>query len=128
MTKEERVDWLCRLRCWVVPQPMTVEQKSNFLKALTETIESLQTECEDAISREKVKEILKQLRDGSLDGFYVEKDILDLPSVTPKPKTGHWIDHQEDKWIYDQCSECGTVHDVRTFYCPHCGAEMEMNK
>ena len=49
MTREERIDWLCRLRCWVVAPPlMTAEQKSKFIEALTETINALQTEpCED---------------------------------------------------------------------------------
>ena len=40
------------------------------------------------------------------------------------PKTGHWMDHQEGRWIYAQCSECGTVHDTQTNYCPNCGAKM----
>ena len=45
MTREERIDWLCRLRCWVVAPPlMTAEQKSKFIEALTETINTLQTE------------------------------------------------------------------------------------
>lgn len=61
MTREERVDWLCRLRCWVVaPSLMTAEQKSKFIEALTETIEALQTEpCEDAISRKHFDERIR---------------------------------------------------------------------
>ena len=39
-------------------------------------------------------------------------------------KSGHWVDHQEGEWIYAKCSECGTVHDVQTNYCPDCGAKM----
>lgn len=54
-----------------------------------------------------------------------EKMISELPSIQPQPKTGHWIDHQEGRWIYAQCSECGTVHDTQTNYCPNCGAKME---
>ena len=42
-----------------------------------------------------------------------------------EPKTVHWIDHQDGRWIYAQCSECGTVHDTQTNYCPNCGAKME---
>ena len=46
-------------------------------------------------------------------------------SSSEKPnKTGHWIDHQMDRWIYAKCSECETIHDTRTNYCPHCGAKM----
>ena len=47
-----------------------------------------------------------------------------LPSVTPKQKMGHWINYQKNIWIYAQCSECGTVHDTQTNYCPNCGAKM----
>lgn len=43
MTLEEIIDWLCRLRSWVVAPPlMTAEQKSKFIEALTETIKILQ--------------------------------------------------------------------------------------
>lgn len=42
-----------------------------------------------------------------------------------EPKTGHWIDHQKGRWIYAKCSECETVHDTQTNYCPNCGARME---
>lgn len=68
MTREERIDWLCRLRCWVVPRPnMTVEQKSKCIEALTEVIDDLQTEhCEDAISR---SELLKAINTWDKFGF-----------------------------------------------------------
>jgi ribosomal protein S27AE len=59
----------------------------------------------------------------------------DLLSVTPQPKTGHWIyDKSIANWI---CSKCGetpkTIGYVGTGafmaehfkYCNHCGAEME---
>lgn len=39
-------------------------------------------------------------------------------------KMGHWINYQKNIWIYAQCSECGTVHDTQTNYCPNCGAKM----
>jgi len=38
---------------------------------------------------------------------------------------GKWIGHQEGRWIYAKCSECGTVHDVKSNFCPNCGAKME---
>lgn len=40
-------------------------------------------------------------------------------------KVGHWIDHQDDRWIYAKCSECGKVSDSRTNYCPWCGCKMQ---
>ena len=39
-------------------------------------------------------------------------------------RTGHWIDHQMYRWIYAKCSECETVHDTQTNFCPNCGADM----
>ena len=76
--------------------------------------------CEDAISRQAVLDAIRKSR------FLVDaKQIIDdLPSVTPKQKMGHWINYQKNIWIYAQCSECGTVHDTKTNYCPNCGAKM----
>lgn len=54
------------------------------------------------------------------------KDILDF--LEQEPKIGQWIDHQEGKWIYAKCSECGTVHDTKTNYCPNCGTEMGVSQ
>ena len=53
-----------------------------------------------------------------------EKALKQLPPVNSTEKVGRWIDHQEDRWIYAKCSECNTVHDARTNYCPNCGAKM----
>ena len=45
MTREEKIDWLCRLRSWVgTPPRMTVGQVSKIVEALTETIEDLETQ------------------------------------------------------------------------------------
>ena len=47
------------------------------------------------------------------------------PSADVRPVVrGKWIDHQEGRWIYAKCSECGTVHDVKSNFCPNCGADM----
>jgi hypothetical protein len=48
-----------------------------------------------------------------------------IPAADVRPVTrGEWIDHQEGRWIYAKCSECETVHDVRSNFCPNCGADM----
>ena len=41
-----------------------------------------------------------------------------------EPRTGHWIDHQDGRWIYAKCSECGKVQDAKSNFCPYCGADM----
>ena len=49
-----------------------------------------------------------------------------IPAADVKPVArGKWIDHQEGRWIYAKCSECGTVHDVKSNFCPNCGAKTE---
>ena len=39
-------------------------------------------------------------------------------------KTGKWIEHQEGRWIYAKCSECWSIHDTVSKYCPTCGCLM----
>lgn len=89
--------------------------------------------CEDAISRQAVLALAEK---GTLvsNGNYksVSKAINELPSVTPKPKTGHWIllDECSNSGYY--CSKCNkkvvkegwsnTVKKIK--YCPNCGAKM----
>ena len=100
MTREEKIDWLCRLRSWVgTPPRMTVGQMSKIVEVLTDTIEDLQTEpCEDAISRSEAINSLDGLyldgesaqgyttdaNEDCLIGKYKAIEILDdLPSVNP---------------------------------------------
>jgi len=52
------------------------------------------------------------------------KDIKQLPSVTPQPKTGHWtrtVDKAE--YLVWECN-CGWQQRFATNYCPNCGAKM----
>lgn len=132
MTREERVDWLCRLRCWVVAPPlMTAEQKSKFIEALTDTIEALQTEpCEDAISRETVASEFADWFGYNYQNQIFYKRIKSMPSVTAERK-GKWIfvhPLQEDDGGDYMCSECKCGHPYISpnwKYCPNCGAKME---
>jgi DNA-directed RNA polymerase subunit RPC12/RpoP len=68
--------------------------------------------------------------------------IKSMPPVTPQPKTGHWIDDNENeidaqygRHLY-KCSECNEYADMfvggtedwwdleKPNYCPNCGAKM----
>lgn len=51
-----------------------------------------------------------------------EQRIAELEAQ--KPKEGEWIDEQRGRWIYAKCNLCGKVQDVRSNYCPNCGARM----
>lgn len=50
--------------------------------------------------------------------------ILELPAV--EVAHGRWLDYQRGQWIYAQCSECKTVHDGKSNFCPSCGKKMDL--
>ena len=103
-------------------------------KIVLKAVKALEQEpCTDAISRQAVLErainapIAKVMTEDKViyRKIVFADEIENIPPVTPAEKVGHWIDHQEDRWIYAKCSECETIHDTRTNYCPNCGAKME---
>lgn len=52
--------------------------------------------------------------------------VADFPASDVRPVVrGEWIKHPQWKWIYAECSECKTVFDVKSNFCPNCGAWME---
>lgn len=89
-----------------------------------------QQPCEDCISREAVLDALhlEGRPTKRFDYFIaVKKDIMSLPPVTPKEKTGKWID--------DKCSACGKgienliassewYRNENPKYCPFCGIKI----
>ena len=107
---------------------------------------------EDCISRaEAQKHIYRRLWESALNNVGYECkaedvfiDIADnrlstwvseIPSIQPKPKTGHWI-MSEDGLYRPICDKCGahpwkayipTVEEATEVfkYCPNCGAKME---
>lgn len=62
----------------------------------------------------------------------IMQDILELPSLTPQPKMGQWIESNNPSEKYT-CSNCGGAcwyYDywgtlAKSNYCPNCGARME---
>lgn len=78
----------------------------------------------DCISRQAVLNLPKRTMKnyfGEVVGEVVYvKDIMELPSVTPKPKTGHWILRDDTC----KCSNCKDISPVLHNYCPNCGVEM----
>ena len=85
---------------------------------------------EDLISRQAVQDyIAKYLSQYLYDDVREAVEVIDeyigeLPSVTPQPKTGHWIDMDEG-FSPCECSECKSVEFIKSKYCPNCGARME---
>lgn len=96
------------------------------------TFERIYNDCkdeqqpsDDCISREAVIRLVEQYPNiigNRCSGLIA--DIKHLPSVTSKPKIGHWIDASEGLIPY-ACSKCGTVEFKISKYCPKCGTKME---
>ena len=91
---------------------------------------------EDAVNRQAVHSLMAMLLSGYLYDEDREKielidaEIAELPSVTPKEKTGMWINDWE--MGMSECSCCGETYlwedhkGTENFhYCPNCGARMQ---
>lgn len=100
--------------------------------------------CEDCISRQAVIKLLSYDW-ANRPAHKAVESIRNLPSVTPKEKTGKWIedankiDAQFGRHTYI-CSECGKYAEyfvsgtevwwdrIKPNYCPNCGAKMEVSE
>ena len=127
MTREEAIDIIKCLAWHTRPDEEDVERA---IKALE------QQPCEDYISRAKaIEEADKLCLETDYDNEQVIEMLNDLPSVTPKEKTGHWVNAKVGKLFPSndyKCSECGNLLDFDGIncgrgdanYCPNCGARM----
>ena len=115
------------------------EEEDLIIRFLRDTAEMYQreNECEDCISRDAVikhicesKECYKDECKGRLYKRCFDLQwIYDLPSVTPQPKIGHWIDIMVGDMPAQACDRCNTFYPLAYTggghkYCPNCGAKM----
>lgn len=99
--------------------------------------------CEDTISRQAAIDEINGWIEATKDNCHyesssdlrlVKRGIENLPSVTPKQKTGHWIfvhPLQADDIGGYMCSECECGDfDIKSSYkfCPYCGAKMKVDE
>lgn len=114
--------------------------ESTRYDELKRMLDELTEPCEDAISRQatverlcKVAEFMNEKRNGLgspyvMAALFIQDNKDEFPSITPKPKTGHWKYYRNNKgdWI-NECSACGLDAGVGYpyQYCPNCGAKME---
>ena len=99
-------------------------------EGIKQYIDSIAESCEDVISRQAAIDAFWkldiELRPSAIDAIL--NMINDIPSVTQKPKTGHWIKTVGENGVTSavRCSECG-FEDNRYMlfkYCPNCGVKM----
>lgn len=93
---------------------MTLGQARQAVKDLRKKLaEYLWQEPCDCISREDAIRISS----GECHFSNILKELKNLPSVNPQPKTGRWINNS--------CSECG-IYNASAYksYCPNCGCCM----
>lgn len=110
------------------------EVMNEFVEAYDMAIKALEKQpCKNCISRQAVMKLLE--KEDWADTVY---GVLNLPSVTPQPKIGRWINAKVGKLFPSndfKCSECGNILDFNGVnggrgdanYCPNCGAKMEVN-
>lgn len=58
------------------------------------------------------------------------KEVENALSQEPSRRKGHWIETEYHRWRCSVCREKGmsewdNIHNVRTNFCPDCGARME---
>ena len=131
MTREEAIDHIKDVICennTIKPNMVVFEQEKE---ALCIAIKALKQEpCEDAVSREAVLNVIEREH---FKGDAIS-EIERLPSVAPARAKGKWCEQNDDYFDWYECSECAygsegemernREYDVRTNFCPNCGADM----
>lgn len=99
----------------------TIPTISEQVDALEMAIQALSQEpCDDAISRQAVIELCKNVIDKS-DLVDVAYEVRRLPSVTQKSGKWKYVPDADGFYI---CSECGCGNGYADNFCPQCGAKM----
>lgn len=98
-------------------------------KAICNNLKALEQQpCEDAVSREAVKE--QMIKYGYLaPDMTVTEFVEGLPSVTPTRPNGEWIINKDKDTVCSNCEEPIFKYqkvdfDYRPHFCPNCGADM----
>ena len=128
MTNAEAVNWLINITADIGKAEHS--DLWHYEQALSEIREML----EDAQPRHYHEEnLLTYAHDMGVTLEQAEKELTRVSQIVPQRIKGRWIRKESDlSWWYE-CSECGESplfdpyeHEVRSPFCPWCGAEMEM--
>lgn len=135
MTREEKAKAIDALKLSAPIKVVTQEDFNTYIQTINQIMDWLEQEpCDDAVSREFLLRdlLLKAQGEKDVSIKWLEEYINSLPSVTPQPRKGHWIeqiDHEENCRTLI-CSNCDrpALHDGDSIwkhkFCPHCGAKM----
>lgn len=88
------------------------------------------TQSDDAISRQAVLDLAEWF-DLNRQHFIVANlidEVENMPSVTPQPRAGQWIEHFDEIGKWYECDQCHTDWGGAVNYCPNCGAKMEVEE
>lgn len=121
-----------------IPEDMCVFEIKSHIGVEISTLPPVQPkpiECEDAISRKYAIGAVADLFEMSeyphpypqgkpIRLKDIKEKLKQLPSVQPKPKTGHWIYERCDMYSCSVCHHWHTDLDEKMNYCPNCGAKM----
>lgn len=133
MTREEKLDWLYRLKSeifvlmpkeWIKPMS---DALGDVIKALEQEPTTKNNLGVDCISREQaIEEADKLCLETGYDNEKVIEMLNELPSVTPIRPKGHWTEEFNDLEgeVRFTCSSCGKYQLFGTDFCYHCGAKM----
>ena len=130
MTREEAI---ARIKDHKIIHKMDELRAIHISEALDMAIKALEQEpCEDCISRQAAVDCFKKWQPYMATRLLdFEKELSELPSVTPQPKMRKWIIIDDCEQFIAKCSECGRIEDSRMIskypYC-HCGAKMEVGE
>ena len=125
MTKEEALK--------VLDTIPTISEQVDALEMAIKALE--QQPCEDCISREATLKAFAEKCGGECgcceyngSGYDTAENcklIKSMPSVTPQPKKGKWINNPDADCGggFFICSECGTELYDAWKYCPECGSD-----
>lgn len=153
MTREERLQLLKQIEKDIyvcsLESTLTDDAKSCAIHSAIEELELEKEACEDAVSREAVKEAVESTIAKYIPVFIgryeripleVAMAIKNLPPVKPTRKKGKWINilpcttNFQDQILYQcVCDKCGSVAYFRRMggklvganLCSTCGAEMK---
>lgn len=100
---------------------MTIEERNKKLKAYITCLK-----CE-VRGRYCSDDCATQYEAGNM-GEIIENLEAISKALEEEPKTGHWIEHEQNEIAYIECSECLTwflrCHLTRNSFCPNCGVKM----